>query len=560
MTSTPAPRALDARTRNWALTGLFLSMFVSMISMNVVGTSMPIIMADIGGTQATFTWVVMATSLASAISTPIWGKLSDLTNKKTLVQISLVVFSVGTMLAGTASDPTWLIAFRVIQGIGVGGLGALNQIILADIVSPRERGKYMGIMGAVMAVATVGGPLIGGTFTDTIGWRWNFYVGVPFAIAAFIVLQLTLHLSTPSSKVKIDYMGAVLISAGFSSLLIWITLAGSEFPWASWQTSLMVTGGVVLLAAAVLVELKADEPLIPLTLFRNRTFTLSVLASIVTGVAMFATAVYLGQYMQLARGRSVIESSLLTLPMMVGVLGSSTLVGQLISRTGKWKSYMVAGSVLLLGGLLMLGQLRYDTPYWYVAVAMLILGMGIGMTMQNLVLVVQNTVEPQQMGAASAAVTFFRTIGGSVGMSIMGTVMAHKVTQYLTEALGQIAATTPEKLATPEAQSALAGLAQGQIPKIADLPDVIRTAVESAYGHGIGTVFLVVTPVAILAIIAIALLPNIPLSNKTNAERLSQAAAREADEEQSIELFEATVGSTPVVPPHREEPSLVTEK
>ena len=268
--------------------------------MNGVGTSMPRIIADIGGTQATFTWVVMATSLASAVSTPIWGKLADLTNKKVLLQLALIVFTVGSILAGLAHDPTWLISTRVVQGLGVGGLGVLGQIVLAEILSPLERGKYMGIMGAIMAVATVGGPLIGGLFTDTIGWRWNFYVAVPFAIVALIMLQLTLHLGTTKKKVTIDYAGIVLISAGFSSLLIWVTLVGSEFDWASWQTALMVGAGVALLIAAVFVELRAEEPLIPLTLFKNATFTISVIASIAVGIAMFATVVYLGQYMQLS--------------------------------------------------------------------------------------------------------------------------------------------------------------------------------------------------------------------------------------------------------------------
>ncbi|MBP1325209.1 EmrB/QacA subfamily drug resistance transporter [Leucobacter exalbidus] len=444
--SVPGDGILTGRALNLALTGLFMSMFVSMVAMNVVGTSMPVIIADIGGSQASYTWVVMATSLASAIGTPIWGKLADLTSKKVLIQTALVIFTLGSIFSGMAHDPTWLISFRVLQGLGVGGLGALVQIVLAEIVSPRERGKYMGIMGAIMAVATVGGPLLGGLLTDTVGWRWNFYVAVPIAIVSIIMLQKTLHLNTAKRKIKIDYAGAVLISAGFSSLLIWITLGGSEFDWMSWQTFVMVGAGVLMLVAAVIVEMKVEEPLIPLTLFKNRTFTLASIASISVGVAMFATVVYLGQYMQLARGRSVIESSLLTLPMMGGLLGSSTLVGQIISRTGKWKRYMVIGGVCLVIGTVMMGQLRYDTDMWYVGVSMFILGCGVGMTMQNLVLIVQNTVAPTQMGAASSAVTFFRTIGGSVGMSIMGTVLAHKVMTFLNEGIAKLAQTHPMRL------------------------------------------------------------------------------------------------------------------
>ncbi|MBO1900556.1 DHA2 family efflux MFS transporter permease subunit [Leucobacter weissii] len=517
--SQPTGELLQGRAKTLALTGIFMSMFVSMLAMSVVGTSMPIIMADLGGTQSAFTWVVIATSLSSAISTPIWGKLADLTSKKMLLQTALVVFTVGSMLAGTAQDPSWLIAFRIIQGIGVGGLGALGQIVLAEVVSPLERGKYMGMMGAIMAVATVGGPLIGGLFTDTLGWRWNFYVAVPVAVAAIVMLQLTLRLPTLKRRIRVDYAGAVLISAGFSSLLIWVTMAGSSFDWWSWQTALMVGAGVVLLGAAILVELRVEEPLLPLTLFANRTFTLSVLASLAVGVAMFATMVYLGQYMQLARGRSVIEASLLTLPMVAGTLVSSTVVGQLITRTGRWKGYMVAGSFALLAGLLMLGQLRYDTAYWYVGAAMLILGCGIGMTMQNLVLVVQNTVAPTQMGAASSAVTFFRTLAGSAGMSVMGTLLAHKVEDFIGEGLAELARTDPAAAAGADR------LAGGAIPKLSELPEALRIVVEAAYGHAIGDVFFVVAPLGILAIIAIALLPNTPLGTKNNAQRLADLQA-----------------------------------
>ena len=516
----PIPLALHGRAKNLALAGIFMSSFVSMLSMNVVGTSMPRIIADIGGTQATFTWVMTATMLASAISTPIWGKLADLTNMKVLLQLSLVVFTVGSIFAGMAHEPSWLISFRVVQGLGVGGLGVLGQIVLAEILSPLERGKYMGIMGAVMAVATVGGPLIGGLFTDTIGWRWNFYVAVPFAIVALVMLQLTLHLPTEKKKVTIDYAGILLISTGFSSLLIWVTLVGSQFEWASWQTAAMVGIGLLLLVIAVFVELKVEEPLIPLEMFKNRTFTLSVVASVAVGIAMFATMVYLGQYMQIARGRSVIESSLLSMPMMVGVLGASTVVGQLISRYNKWKAFVVSGSIALLIGIIMMGQIRYDTSFWYVGVSMFIMGCGVGMTMQNLVLVVQNTVAPNQMGAASSAVTFFRTLGGSAGMSVMGTVLGHRVIELLTEGLEKLAATNPAALAGAEA------LKGGAIPKVADLDPALRVVVEDAYGHAIGDVFLSVAPVAALAILAVVFLPNIPLGTKNNAQRKAEHGGR----------------------------------
>ncbi len=530
---------LTGRAKNLALTGLFLSMFVSMLAMNVVGTSMPIIIADIGGTQAAFTWVITATMLASAVSTPIWGKLADLTSKKVLLQVALIIFTLGSAFAGMAQDPTWLIVFRIMQGLGAGGLGALGQIVLAEVVSPLERGKYMGIMGAVMAVATVGGPLLGGMLTDTVGWRWNFYVAAPIAIVAIVMLQRTLHLPTLKRKIKIDYLGAAFITMGFSSLLIWVTLGGQNFDWWSWETALMVGGGLIMLGIAVFAEFKAEEPLIPLTLFKNRTFTMSVIASIAVGLAMFGTAVFLGQYMQLARGRSVIESSLLTLPMMGGLLISSTVIGQIITRTGKWKRYMVSGAVLLLLGMIMMGQLRYDTSYWYVGVSMFVLGCGVGMTMQNLVLIVQNTVAPTQMGAASAAVTFFRTLGGTAGMSAMGALLASQVMDYIKDGLSKLA---PDQLQGADA------LASGVLPKIADLPGPIREVVESAYGHAIGNIFLAAAPVAIVALIAIIMLPNIPLSTKSNSEMIADLQARQAAEASAgFDGVATTTGSLPVL-------------
>ncbi|MCB1273443.1 MAG: MFS transporter, partial [Leucobacter sp.] len=446
-----------------------------------------------------------------------WGKLADLTSKKALLQIALIVFILSSAAAGFAPDPTWLIVCRVFQGVGAGGLGALGQIVLAEIVSPLERGKYMGILGAIMAVAMVGGPLIGGFFTDTIGWRWNFYVAAPFALVAIFMLQRTLHLPTIKRKIKIDYWGTALISLGFSSLLIWVTLAGSNFDWWSWQTAAMVGGGIVVLVIAVFVELRVEEPLLPMTLFNNRTFTLASIASIAVGLAMMGTAVFLGQYMQLARGRSVIESSLLTLPMMAGVLISSTVIGQIITRTGKWKRYMVAGALALLAGLFMMGQLRYDTNYWYVGVSMAILGAGVGMTMQNLVLVVQNTVAPTEMGASSSGVTFFRTIGGTAGISVMGAILATQVADYVKDGLTKL---PPSELA------GAAALGGGRLPKIAELSAPIREVVESAYGHAIGNIFLAATPVALVALIAIALLPNLPLSTKSNAERIAELRDR----------------------------------
>lgn len=518
-----APRTatiqLTGRAKGLALTGLFMSMAVSMLSMTVVGTSMPLIIAELGGDQAAFTWVVTAAMLASAISTPIWGKLADLFSKKMLLQLSLVVFVLGSALAGLSADPGQLIMFRIVQGIGIGGLGALGQIVLAEIISPRERGRYMGIMGAIMAVSTIGGPLLGGFITDLAGWRWNFYVAAPIAVASIIMLQFTLHLQSSKRKARIDYWGAALLTIGFSALLVWITLGGSTFAWTSWESLTMVSVGVLSLIALVIVELRVSEPIIPLTLFKNRTFTMSVIASLGVGVVMVGVSVYLGQYMQLARGKTPTESGLLTIPMMAGTLIASTIAGQLISRFGKWKSYMVTGSFIMLAGLLLLSQIRFDTSFWYVGVSMFCVGVGMGLCMQNLVLVVQNTVNPSQLGVASSGVTFFRTISGTAGMSVLGAMLATQVGTFMTE---QLAKLSPEQLVGSE------GLVGGAIPKIAELSEPLQIAVESAYGHAVGNVFLAMSPLALITVIAIAFLPNVPLSTLTNAQRAAKLAEKTA--------------------------------
>ncbi|MCU1425801.1 MAG: transporter, partial [Microbacteriaceae bacterium] len=322
-----------------SLSGLLLGMFVSILAGTVVATSLPIIISDLDGDQSAYTWVVTSTLLATTVSTPLWGKFADLFNRKLLIQLALAIFVIGSAAAGFSQDTNTLIVFRVFQGLGGGGLAALSQIIMADIISPRDRGKYAGLFGGVMAIGTVGGPLLGGLVTDSFGWRWNFFIALPIAIVAIILLQRTLHLPKhPKRKVHIDYLGAVLIAAGVSLLLIWVSLAGSNFEWLSATSLVMVGGAVVLLLAAVLVEFKVPEPIIPLSMFKNRTFTLAVVASISVGVSMFGTSVFLSQYMQLARGATPTQSGLLTIPMMAGLLIASTIFGGIISKRGNWKA------------------------------------------------------------------------------------------------------------------------------------------------------------------------------------------------------------------------------
>ncbi|MCT7353862.1 MFS transporter [Streptomyces sp. 15-116A] len=498
-----------------ALSGLLLGMFAAILSSTIVTNALPEIVSDLGGGQSAYTWVVTSSLLAMTASTPLWGKLADLVSKKALVQIALVVYVLGSVVAGLAQNPAMLIGARVIQGLGAGGLSALAQIIMAAMISPRERGRYSGYLGATFAVATVGGPLLGGVITDTswLGWRWCLYVGVPFALIALIVLQKTLHLPLVKRKVKVDWAGAFFITAAVCLLLIWVTFADDKYDWMSWQTGAMVGGAVLLTLVFLFVESKASEPIIPLRLFRNRTITLASLASLFVGIAMFAGTVYFSQYFQLARDKSPTMSGVMTIPMIGGLFVSSTVSGQIITKTGKWKAWLLAGGVLLTAGLGLLGTMRYDTPYWHIAIYMALMGLGVGMMMQNLVLCTQNQVAPTDLGAASSVVTFFRSLGGAVGVSVLGSVMSTRISHYAEDTIGQL---------SPKEQAAAAGASGGgSIPDMDLLPHGIREWLESAYGHGIADIFLYVAPIAFLAFLVTLFIKEVPLRT---SGALAQAA------------------------------------
>ncbi|MBQ0881784.1 MULTISPECIES: MFS transporter [unclassified Streptomyces] len=505
-----------------ALSGLLLGMFCAILSSTIVTNALPEIIGDLGGGQSAYTWVVTASLLTMTASTPLWGKLADLVSKKALVQIALIVYVVGSVVAGLSQNPGMLIAARGIQGLGAGGLAALAQIIMAAMISPRERGRYSGYLGATFAVATVGGPLLGGVITDTswLGWRWCLYVGVPFAVLALIVLQKTLHLPVVKRKVKVDWAGAFFVTAAVSLLLVWVTFADDKYDWMSWQTGAMVGGAIVLTLIFLFVESRASEPIIPLRLFRNRTITLASLASLFVGIAMFAGTVYFSQYFQLARDKSPTMSGVMTIPMIGGLFVSSTVSGQIITKTGKWKGWLLAGGVLLTAGLGLLGTMRYDTPYWHIAVYMALMGLGVGMMMQNLVLCTQNQVAPSDLGAASSVVTFFRSLGGAVGVSVLGSVMSTRISHYASDTIGSL---------SPQEQAAAAKAAGGSsIPDMDLLPPGIREWLESAYGHGIADIFLIVAPIALIAFLITLFIKEVPLRTSGALAQAAEATAETA--------------------------------
>ena len=486
-----------------AMTGLLAGLFTAMLSSTIVSTALPTIIGDLHGTQRQYTWVITAALLATTVSTPIWGKLSDLFSKKLLVQLSLVVFVAGSIAAGLSQSVGFLIACRVIQGLGMGGLTALTQSIMGAMIAPRQRGRYAGYMGAVMAVATVSGPLLGGLIVDSsLGWRWTFYVCIPLAIIALFILQATLHITTAKRRPKIDYLGAVLIAITASLPLLWVTFAGNDFPWWSAQTIWYLVGTLAALALTLVVELRAAEPIIPIKLLKNATTGLVVIASAAVGVAMFGGTTFLTQYFQISRDFSPTHAGLLTIPLMGALLLSSTVGGQIVSRTGKWKGIIIGGAVFLVAGTLWLGQIDHLTPMWQIGVAMALMGFGMGAMMQNLVLAVQNSVDVSNIGAASATIAFFRTLGGAIGVSVLGAVLANSVRDSIVSGVAKLG---PEAAAAAQSSGGTGTL------DLKDMPGPIADIVRAAYGDGTGQIFLISAIFAAVALLAVLFLKEVPL-------------------------------------------------
>ncbi|SDS68701.1 MFS transporter [Jiangella sp. DSM 45060] len=511
-TEDAAPTTMSHRQVLEAMSGLLLAMFVAMLSGTIVANALPRIIGDLGGNQDQYTWVVTATLLAATATTPIWGKLSDRMNKKLLVQLSITVFVIGSVLAGFSQNTEQLIGFRVLQGLGLGGLQALVQIVMASIVSPRERGRYMGYFGAVMAVATVGGPLLGGFLVDSsLGWRWCFWVGVPFGVAALVLLQRTLKLPVLSSDTKIDWLGSLLIPGGISILLIWVTLAGKNFEWVSWASAALVAGGVLLIALAVVVERRVADPVVPPRLLRQRTMILAIIASVAIGIAMFGSSVFFGQYFQISRGYSPTAAGLLTLPMIVGLLLASTITGQLVTRFGRWKRFLVMGTGLIVVGLGLLGTIDHATSLVLIGVYMAILGVGVGSSMQNLVLAAQNGLDYRDLGAGTSTVTFFRSLGGAAGVSVLGAILATHVTDLISDGLAGI----------PGAGAATQDGGSTSLD-LSGLPGPVRTIVEHAYGDATALVFLISGAIALAAFVAVLFMRETTLRTTVGDAELAE--------------------------------------
>ncbi|MBP2191000.1 EmrB/QacA subfamily drug resistance transporter [Nocardia goodfellowii] len=495
------PYAMSHREVLEAMTGLLAALFTALLSTTIVATALPTIIGDLEGSQTAYAWVITTALLANAASTPIWGKFADLFNKKLLVQSAIVIFVAGSIIAGIAHNVPVLLVARAIQGVGMGGLTALTVAIIGSIVAPRERGRYSGYMGAVMAVSMSGGPILGGVIVDSpLGWRWTFFVCVPLAVIALVLLQRTLRLPTETKQgVSIDWLGATLLTGGVSVLLIWVSFAGKagHYAWFSRESALYVGAGVLLLLATLWVESRAKSPIIPLPIITEHTTGLAIIASIAVGVGMFGATTFLGQYFQTARGYSPTVAGILTIPMVAGMLVGSVGSGQLITRFGKWKGFVVTGGALLVLGFALLSTIDHATNLWLVGLYITIVGFGVGMMMQNLVLAVQNTVSVHNIGSASSSVAFFRTFGGAIGVSVLGSILATRVSDLSAAGFAQIGV-----------QTSASG---GSNLNITALPEPIATIVRASYGDATGRIFLIAAVAAAVALLATTLLPNRPL-------------------------------------------------
>lgn len=481
---------------------LMLGMLLAALDQTIVSTALPTIVGDLGGLNH-LSWVVTSYLLASTASTPLYGKLGDMYGRKPVFMAAILIFLTGSMLAGLSQTLGQLIAFRALQGVGAGGLMVGAQAIIGDIVPPRERGRYMGLIGSVFAVASVAGPLLGGFFVDNLSWRWVFYVNMPIGALAIAVVALRLHLPVARQRHHVDYLGAVLLTAGVSALILLTTWGGNEYAWGSAPIIALGVGGVALLLAFVARERRAREPIVPLGLFGSRTFNVAGGMAFLIGLAMFGAIIFIPLFLQLVYGASPTSSGLQMLPLIVGLLVASIASGRTISRIGRYRPFPIAGSAILVVGMYLLSRLDVSTPHWLASLYMLVVGVGIGLVLQVLVLVVQNNADPGDIGVATSTATFFRSVGGSFGVAILGSIFATRLAARLTHLPGG-------------AGNRLSGGVHLNPAQARQLPPAIHRAFLDAFTVALHGVFLWGMAFAAMAFALSWLLQEVPLRTRVH--------------------------------------------
>ncbi|MBB5871347.1 EmrB/QacA subfamily drug resistance transporter [Allocatelliglobosispora scoriae] len=498
---------LSKRQLYWLLAGLMLAMLLAALDQTIVGTALPTIVGELGGLSH-YSWVVTAYLLASTASTPLYGKISDLYGRRPVLLFAIGMFLLGSLLAGLSQNMTQLIIFRGVQGLGAGGLMTLAFTIVSDVVPPRERGRYQGFFGAVFGVSSVAGPLVGGYFAEH-NWRWIFYINLPLGIIALILCnQVLRHVNVPHRQHKIDWLGAAAMVAGVSCLLLALSWGGSEYAWGSPTIITLFVAGAILSALFIYIETKAVEPILPLRLFKNRTFSLSNAASFVVGFAMFGSIIYIPLYLQIVKGATPTASGLLMLPMMAGIIFTSIIVGAATAKIGRYKWFPVVGIATMAVGLFLFSHLKVTSPLWVSFIYMVVVGIGLGMSMQTLILGLQNAIDPKDLGAGTSTSTFFRSLGGSFGVAILGTVLNNNLATKLADAMPAALQQLPADIAARFKDQVITIASPAQIKL---LPGPLRNAVETALTGSLHPVFLISSLVAAVGVLIALGIPDLKL-------------------------------------------------